>query len=151
MDGKICGSWVQSLSGKGKLATIHRQDSFLKIPEQRGESEASLSTTKSEKNSMRRVRGVFSLWPQPPTKVSSVLHWGDPLGLKFLLWEKGSARGHEASPAFQILPRSDTEQGTVELLDTKLFCAPHFFDDNQYPSSASMTFLEFQQADSGSC
>lgn len=58
-EGQQDGLWLQE---KGHLATIHKQDAFVKIPEHRSQAEAPLWTTKTEKNYIRMISRADSLW-----------------------------------------------------------------------------------------
>ena len=55
-DGSISLSQFQTPSQEDKLATIHRQDTNVKIPEHGGD--ASLWTTEAEKDFIKRVKEV---------------------------------------------------------------------------------------------
>lgn len=60
-DGEIDGSQLQFPSQKEQLATLHREDSFVKIPELRSEVKTISWTTNVGKNHVRRVKGAISL------------------------------------------------------------------------------------------
>ena len=65
---------LQSLSKEDQPATIHRQDTNVKIPEHQGEAEAHPWTTETEKNKIRRVRGTATLWLHCPSPRRAYLH-----------------------------------------------------------------------------
>lgn len=70
-----------SLSGEEQLATIHRHNTFVKIPAHRGKAKAIPWTTKPEENSIKKGRrSSFTLPTLLLPQVSAVLHGGGPPG-----------------------------------------------------------------------
>lgn len=87
-DGDIGHSPLQSPSQKDQLATIHRHDTIMKIPEQRGEAEAPPWTTETEKDCIRRVRRTTIPMASLLARAAAAPHREAPWGLQFPWWEK---------------------------------------------------------------
>lgn len=66
-DGDIGYSWPQSPSQKDKSATIQGQDTTVKTPDLGSKGETPPWNTGTEKDGIKRVRGVVSLWPHCPS------------------------------------------------------------------------------------
>lgn len=75
-------------SQEEQLATFHRQDTIVKIPEPGEEAEAGPWTAETEKDSIKKVRGTATPWPHCPPQVSTVLHGKASLDLRFHQWVK---------------------------------------------------------------